>query len=165
MIAAATLLFAVLAQAPVVPVPAHEVRPLTPEESAVLPAGDGRDAVATMCVPCHGILSAVAQRKTASGWAASVDDMRNNKGAQGTDELADAVKAYLTKFFLAVDVNKATAKELADAAGFTADEAAAIVAYRDAGNILKSFADVKKIPGLDPKRLAEAKSRIVYAPK
>jgi competence ComEA-like helix-hairpin-helix protein len=165
MIAGAVLLVALLAQVPSAPMPAHDIRPLTPEESAALPAGEGRDAVATMCVPCHGILPAIAQRKTAAGWASSVDDMRNNKGAQGTDEQSDAAKAYLTRFFLAVDVNKAAAKEIAEVTGLTADEAAAIVAYRDAGNSFKSFADVKKVQGLDPKRLADAKSRIVYAPK
>jgi len=165
MIALPVLLAVVLAQAPTAPVPAHDVRPLTPEESAALPPGDGRDAVATMCVPCHGILPAVAARKTAAGWSATIDDMRINKGAQGTDDQADAVKAYLARFFLAVDLNKATAKEMAGVAGFTAEEAAAIVAYRDAGNTFKSFADVKKVPGLDPKHLADAKPRIVYAPK
>jgi competence ComEA-like helix-hairpin-helix protein len=161
----ALLLAAVLAQVPAAPVPAHDVRPLTPEESAVLPEGEGRDAVATLCVPCHGILHAIALPKTAAGWAATVDDMRTNRGAQGTDEQADAVKAYLSKFFPAVDVNKATAREIASVTRLTADEAAAIVAYREAGNTFKSYADVKKVPGLDPKRLADAKSRIVYAPK
>jgi competence ComEA-like helix-hairpin-helix protein len=165
MIAASLLLVGTLAQAPTAPMPAHDVRPLTPEESAVLPAGDGRDAVATMCVPCHGVLPAVAIRKTAAGWAATVDDMRTNKGAQGTDEQAQAAKAYLQKFFLAVDVNQASAKDIAAVAGLSPEDAAAIVAYRDAGNTFRSFADVKKVPGLDPKHLADAKSRIVYAPK
>jgi len=161
----AAILLGLLAQAPTVPVPAHDVRPLTAEESEALPRGDGRDAVAAMCVPCHGILHAIAQRKTATGWAATIDDMRTNKGAQGTDDQADAVKAYLAKFFLAIDVNTATAKAIVDVAGFNAEEAAAIVAYRDAGNTFKSFADVRKVPGLDPKRLAAARPRIVYAPK
>jgi competence ComEA-like helix-hairpin-helix protein len=161
----ALFLAVVLAQVPAAPVPAHDVRPLTPEESVALPAGDGRDAVATLCVPCHGILHAIALPKTTAGWAATVDDMRNNRGAPATDEQADVVKAYLSKFFPAVDVNKATASEIAAVTGLTADEAAAIVASREAGTTFRSFADVKKVPGLDPKRLADAKSRIVYAPK
>ncbi len=163
--AVALLLLSILvAQAPAAPVPAHDARPLTPEESAALPPGEGRDAVASMCVPCHGILPAVALRKTAPGWSATVEDMRT-KGAQGSDDQADAVKAYLSKFFPAVDVNKATAADIAAVSGLTAEEAAAIVAYRDAGNTFKSFADVKKVAGIDPKRLADAKPRLVYAPK
>src|SRR5438876_2519954 len=78
------VLFA-LAQAPIVPVLAHasvqqppatqalapvvsEMRELNEAESAALPPGEGRDAVALMCVSCHGVLPAVALRKTALAW-------------------------------------------------------------------------------------------------
>jgi|SRR5262245_2726463 len=175
------LIVAILGQSPIAPVPAHELaqqppaqqapppfvfemREMTEAESAALPEGEGRDAVAFMCVPCHGVLPAVAPRKTALGWAFTVEDMRV-KGAKGSDDQAAAATKYLSKHFAAVDVNTATAAELTDVAGFTAEEAAAIVAYRDQGHPFKSFTDVKKIPGLDPKRLAAAKPRIVYAPK
>ncbi len=161
------------ANGPIAPVPAHqpqqpqvpfEMREMNEAESAALPQGEGRDAVAFMCVPCHGILPAVAVRKTTVGWVATVEDMRA-KGAKGTDEQAEAAAKYLSKFFAAVDINKATAQQLAEVAGFTAEEAAAIVAYRESGHTFKSFAEVRRIPNLDPKRLSAAKSRIVYAPK
>jgi competence ComEA-like helix-hairpin-helix protein len=141
-----------------------EMRPLTEEESAALPPGEGRDAVATMCVPCHGVLPAIVNRKTTLGWRATVDDMRV-KGAKGTDEQASAAVAYLSANFAAVDVNQAAAEEIARIAGFTPEEAAAIVAYRQDGHALKSYTDLKKVPGLDPKRLAAAKPSVVYAPK
>lgn len=172
-------LWFVMAQSPAAPVPAHqsppavpqdppklpfEMRELTEAESAMLPEGQGRDAVAFMCVPCHGVLPALALRKTASGWSATVEDMRL-KGAQGTDQQAAAAAKYLATFFAAVDVNTATSKELVDIAGFTQDEGAAIVAYRDAGHVFKGFTDLKKMPGIDSKRLAAAKLRVVYAPK
>ena len=169
-----TFVLIALGGAPMKPVPAHtpqqasplpfEMRDLTEAEAAALPPGEGRDAVAVMCVPCHGVLPAIAVRKTAIGWSASVEDMRL-KGAKGTDEQAEAAAKYLAKFFPAVDMTGATAQEIADVTGFTAQEAAAIVAYRESGHPLKSFAEVKKIPGLDPKRLAAAKPRMVYAPK
>lgn len=164
---------------PMAPVPAHapaaaalqqpatlpfEMRELNEAESAALPPGDGRDAVATMCVPCHGVLVAVAARKTPLAWSASVEDMRV-KGAKGTDEQAQAAAKYLSTYFAAVDVNKATAEELVKIAGFTPEEAAAIVAWRDAGHAFKSYTDVKKVPGLDARRLAAAKPRLAYAPK
>jgi competence ComEA-like helix-hairpin-helix protein len=139
-------------------------RPMTEEESAALPPGEGRDAVAEMCVPCHGILVSIAQRKTPLAWAATVQDMRA-KGARGTDEQAEAASKYLSTHFAAVDVNKATRDELVAIAGFTADEANAIIGYRDAGHQFKSFTDLKKVSGLDAKRLAAAKPRLAYAPK
>jgi hypothetical protein len=54
--------------APPAPAPfAFEMREMTEAEAAVLVPGEGRDAVAFMCVPCHGVLPAVAQRRTALG--------------------------------------------------------------------------------------------------
>ena len=144
--------------------PTFEMRELNPDEEAALPAGEGRDAVAFMCVPCHGVLPAIASRKTPLAWSATVETMRV-KGAKGTDEQAEAATAYLSKFFPAVDVNTATTEQLVQIAGFTAEEAAAIVAYRDAGNTFAALADLKKVPGLDAKRLTAAKPRIVYKPK
>ena len=161
------------------PVPAHapaaaiqqpasmlpfEMRELNEAENAALPQGEGRDAVATMCVPCHGVLVAVAARKTPLAWSASVEDMRV-KGAKGTDEQAQAAAKYLSTWFAAVDVNRATAEDLVKIAEFTPEEAAAIVAWREAGHAFKSYTDVKKVPGLDAKRLAAAKPRLAYAPK
>jgi DNA uptake protein ComE-like DNA-binding protein len=177
---AALLLFFV-AQAPIAPVPAHapaqqppavqpvaappfEMRDLNEAESAALPPGEGRDAVASMCVPCHGVLPALAVRKTALGWAATVEGMRL-KGAKGTDEQAEAAATYLSQHFAAVDVNIATADDLVKIAELSAGDAAAIVAFRGDGKPFKSYTDVKKVPGVDPKRLAAAKPRLVYAPQ
>lgn len=170
------LVLALASSTPLKPLPAHvqqpaaqqtptpENRPMTEAESAALPEGDGRDAVAFMCVPCHGVLVAIAQRKTPLAWNATVEDMRV-KGAKGSDEQAEAATKYLSRHFAAVDVNTATAALLAEVAGFTAAEAAAITAYRSAGHAFESFTDLRKVPGLDPKRLTAAKPRVAYAPK
>jgi competence ComEA-like helix-hairpin-helix protein len=141
-----------------------EMREMTEEEAAILKPGDGRDAVASMCVPCHGVLPAVAQRRTALGWSFLVEDMRV-KGARGTDEQAEAAAKYLSAHFAAVDVNTATADELVTVAELGAEDAAAIVTFRGEGRPFKSYADLKKIPGVDPKRLAAAKPRLVYTPR
>jgi competence ComEA-like helix-hairpin-helix protein len=117
-----------------------------------------------MCVPCHGVLRAVAERKTARGWAATVDSMRE-KGAKGSDDQAAAVVVYLSAHFAAVDVNTATADELVNVAGLSPEDAAAIIAFRGDGHPFKSYSDLKKVTGVDPKRLTAAKSRLVYAPK
>ena len=84
----ATLFFAVAARAAIGPMPAHTVRPFTTAqqppaqptfemrelneaEEAALPQGEGRDAVAFMCVPCHGVLTAISVRKTSSDTSTS----------------------------------------------------------------------------------------------
>ena len=38
-------------------------RPMTDAESEALPQGEGRDDVAFMCVPCHGVLVAIARER------------------------------------------------------------------------------------------------------
>ena len=115
-----------------------------------------------MCVPCHGVLPAIALRKTALGWAASVEDMRV-KGAKGSDEQAEAAAKYLSQHFAAVNVNTATADELVKLAELSAEDAAAIIAFRGDGKPFRSYTDVKKVPGVDPKRLAAAKPRCLRA--
>ena len=63
------------------------------------------------------------------------------KGAKGTDEQAQAAAKYLSTYFAAVDVNKATAEELVKVAEFTPDEAAAMVAWRDAGHASSRYTE------------------------
>ena len=137
-------------------------RALTPAESAALPPGPGRDAVATMCVPCHGIAHSIEPRKTAPGWVATVEDMRD-RGAPGTDAQADAAAKYLAEHFAAVDVNTATAAELERVAGLTPAEAAAIVQYRT-DHPIKSYTELKRVPGIDPARLEKVRRLLVFAP-
>jgi competence ComEA-like helix-hairpin-helix protein len=144
------------------PIPVH--RPLTPAEDAALPPGDGRDAVAFMCVPCHGVLHAIVSPKTPLGWQDTVDDMIS-RGADGTNEQAEAVVKYLSAHFEAVDVNTASAADMVRVSGLSQRDAGAIVAYREAGHKFKSFADLQQIPGLDEKRLDEAKRKLVFRPR
>jgi competence protein ComEA len=148
----------VVLQVPVTPVPAHEPEP------APLPPGEGRDAVVSMCTPCHGVGVVASVRKTPLAWDATVETMRG-KGAKGSDEQAHAAAEYLAKALPAVDVNTATVEEIATIAGLTPEEAAAIVAYREDGHTITSYTALKKVPGLDPKHLAAAKAKIAYAPK
>jgi competence ComEA-like helix-hairpin-helix protein len=160
---------------PLAPGPAHHVtriaqnqipvhRPLTPAEDAALPAGPGRDAVAFMCVPCHGVLHAIVAPKTPLGWRDTVDDMIS-RGADGTDEQADAVVKYLSMHFEAVDVNTATAADIVRVSGLSQQDAEAIVTYREAGHKFKSFADLQQVPALDEKKLDEAKSKLLFRPR
>ena len=157
------------------PVPAHHVthvaqnqipvhRPLTPAEDAALPPGEGRDDVAYMCVPCHGVLHAIVAPKTPLGWQDTVDDMIS-RGADGSDEQAEAVVKYLSAHFEAVDVNTAAAADIVRVSGLSQQDADAIVAYRAAGHKFKSFGDLQQVPGLDEKKLDEAKSKLVFRPR
>ena len=69
-----------------------------PSDATLLPAGDGRPAVVTMCSSCHGLATSVAQRHTRPEWSALVDLMRQ-RGAPGTDDEAERVVTYLSRHF------------------------------------------------------------------
>jgi competence protein ComEA len=71
--------------------------------------------------------------------------------------------AYLARFFGPdVNVNRASAPDLESQLEITADEAGAIVKFREAQGKLKDFSDLAKVPGLDVKKLEPIKQRIVF---
>jgi hypothetical protein len=75
--------------------------PLSSAETAdptLLPAGEGRTAVVTMCSSCHGLATSVAQRHSRAEWQALVDLMRQ-RGAPGTDDEAAHVVTYLSRHY------------------------------------------------------------------
>ena len=156
-----------------VPVPAHvrtasaRAQPkvqLSEAEAAALPDTEGRETVVSLCTSCHGVLVVTAQRRTAAGWAAVLEDMWE-KGATGTDEQGAAVVAYLTRHFPAVNVNTADATELARVLKIATEEAEAIVAYRTANPAFKTIDDLKRAPGVDPGKLNQQRAAIIFSGK
>ncbi|MBW8868885.1 MAG: hypothetical protein JF610_16405 [Acidobacteria bacterium] len=69
-----------------------------PSDATLLPAGEGRAAVVTMCSSCHGLATSIARPHTRLEWTALVDLMRQ-RGAPGTDGDATAAVSYLTQHF------------------------------------------------------------------
>ena len=69
-----------------------------PSDPKLLPAGEGRAAVVTMCSSCHGLGTSIARRHTRSEWRAVVDLMRQ-RGAPGTDDEAARAVGYLARHF------------------------------------------------------------------
>src|SRR5258708_29390332 len=97
-----------------------------------LPDGPGKRLVQDICAGCHGLESVTSQRASRQGWESTVDYMIQ-RGATMKEEDVRVVVDYLTKNFGAkVNVNKATAKDIAAGLELTAQEADAIVNYRKA---------------------------------
>lgn len=129
--------------------------------AADLPDGPGKDAALKVCTKCHGLEPVVGLRRTRAVWDATVDDMAT-RGATATDAEFDAVVNYLVRFFGKANINTATAKEIEEAIGFSAEQADAIVRYRSANGEFKDFSDLRKVPGLDPNIIDERKDRIDF---
>src|SRR5205823_3830738 len=44
-------------------------------DGAALPKGEGRDVVVTVCAECHGLKTALEDRRTRDGWQDVLDEM------------------------------------------------------------------------------------------
>lgn len=124
-----------------------------------LPDGPGKDAVLKVCQDCHDMDTVTEENRTRESWKKTVAKMAD-RGAEGTDEQYEAIVNYLTKNFGRVNVNKATADEIVSGAGFTADQAAAIVQYREKNGDFKNWRDLAKVDGLDAAKVEAKKDHI-----
>ena len=59
-------------------------------------------------------------------------------------------------------MNKATAKDLEPALELSTKEAQAIVQYREQNGAFKSLEELKKVPGLDAKKVEAKKERLIF---
>jgi len=131
-----------------------------------LPEGPGKALMVRVCGACHEPRRAASVRLTRDGWTAVVDDMVR-RGAKGTDEEMSQVVEYLVANFLGdaprpVNVNTAPPIDLELVIGLLRRESAAIISYRNKNGSFKEMNDLKKVPGLDFKKIEAAKDRIVY---
>ena len=139
-----------------------------------LPEGEAKPLVIRMCSKCHGLESVVRKRMTAERWEDVVDDMVS-RGAKGTDDEVDQVIDYLVQNFSTdqasseagapasrVRINQAGAKDLAAALEISSEDGDAIVRYREKNGNFKDWDQVKKVPGIDLKKLEEHKDRIEF---
>ena len=130
-----------------------------------LPDGPGKDVVVRVCSTCHEPIRAASVRLTREGWTDVIEDMKK-RGAKGSDPDFQAVLEYLATNFLGeapkpINVNTAPAIDLESVAGLLRREAAAVIEYRDKNGPFKTLDDLKKVPGLDFKKIDTRRDRLV----
>ena len=106
-----------------------------------------------------------AVRLTREGWQDVIAKMVS-LGAKGTDEELAAVLDYLSTNFKGdapkpVNMNTAPAIDLESVAGLLRKEAAALIAYRTKHGPCKALDDLKKIPGVDFRKIDRRRDRLV----
>jgi competence protein ComEA len=135
--------------------------------AADLPEGPGKATMLKICGGCHPPEKSAAYRYTKEEWGERINKMVE-LGAKGTEEQFYEVWDYLAQHFPPnaagpkVNVNKADAKELTAELDFPPKEAEAIVRYREQNGNFKSMDDLKKVPGLDLKKLDARKERLAF---
>ena len=135
---------------------------LTAADKDELPEGAGKETFVRMCSNCHAIRQVVRKTFPQKFWESVVDDMVS-RGAEGTEEEAETVVSYLSRNFgKPLNINQATAKEIQNGLSFSAPHSELIVRYRTENGAFKSYEDLLKVQGLNPKRLEEQKKNIVF---
>jgi len=129
-----------------------------------LPKGPGRETLLRVCGACHSAENVAGLAKTREEWGALVGEMAAD-GAQGTDDEFNEIVDYLATYFPKtpkINVNKATATDLATGLELSAKEAEAIVHYREEKGSFKSVEDVEKVPDVDAKKIEAKKDRLTF---
>ena len=133
---------------------------------ADIPAGPGKDAAVKYCATCHSAEQAVSLRQGQEEWAGTIEKMVG-MGAKVPDDSYDPILVYLTKYFgpdapLPIKVNKASAVELESLLLLKRSEAAAILQYRTDHGDFKAIDDLRKVPGVDFKKIEAKKDLLVF---
>jgi competence protein ComEA len=129
------------------------------------PDGPGKDITVRVCGACHSASRSAAVRLTRGGWQGVIAKMVS-LGAKGSDTELAAVLDYLSANFKGdapkpVNMNTARAIDLESVAGLLRKEAAALIAYRTKHGPCKTLQDLKKIPGVDFRKIERRRDRLV----
>jgi competence protein ComEA len=132
---------------------------------AQLPDGPGKDVTVKMCGTCHPADRAASVRLTRVGWQEVMTKMVG-LGAKGTDQELETVLDYLSTNFKGearkpLNLNTATSIDLESIVGMLRKESAAWIAARKAQGPCKTIDDLKKVSGVDFKKIEERRDRLV----
>jgi competence protein ComEA len=126
-------------------------------------ADDGKALVNRACAKCHGLASVMRERNSRGRWSDIVDDMIA-RGAEVSDADFEKVVDYLAKNLgPRINVNKATAEQLAEGLGIPGDTASAIVSYRQKNGSFKTLEELKKVPALNAADIESKKDRLDFS--
>ena len=114
-----------------------------------------------MCIECHDTGRISAVRRTRADWDDQIGKMIE-KGAKGTDKEFETVAGYLVRTFGRVYINSAKADEIVAVLTLSQKDAEAIVAYRTANGPFVDFDALKKVPGIDMKKLEARKDAVGF---
>jgi competence protein ComEA len=135
--------------------------------AADLPDGKGKELILRACTGCHKPEEIAVYRFTKNEYHTIVYRM-GDRGAQATRPELDTIADYLFENFpkiedaTKINVNKATAQEIAAALALTNEEAEAVVEYRQHHGEFRAWGDLLIIYGVDGKKIAAAKDKISF---
>ncbi len=114
-----------------------------------------------VCSACHSPDYITETPRNPKGWS-DVFEMMQAYGATATDAEWMQIKSYILGQIAQIEINKSTADDLQNTFEVDAPLAKAIVDYRMANGNFKMIDDVKKVPGLDAKKVDYRKNRLEF---
>ena len=114
-----------------------------------------------VCSKCHDGGRIVESRRMREQWEETLEKMVA-KGATGSDEDFDAILFYLISEFGRVNVNSATAEDIAVVLHLEPKDADAIVRFRNEHGRFGDFEALKKVPGIPVDSLAMLRDAILF---
>jgi len=136
-------------------------------QAADLPDGKGKELILRACIGCHKAEEIAVYRFTKDEYETIVYRM-GDRGAQASKAELDIIAAYLFQHFpkiedaTKINVNKATAQQIAEGLALTNEEAEAVVKYRERHGDFHAWGDLLIIYGVDGKKIAAAKDKISF---
>lgn len=136
---------------------------------AQLPEGQGMAETGRTCVGCHEVERSISLRQDKDGWNRTITKMVGFGMKAAEADLA-IIADYLAKYYPAdalppLNVNSCTAVELESRLSMKRSQAAAFLAHREKIGKFKTFAELKKAPGIDPEKVESKKTEIVFETK
>ena len=117
-------------------------------------------AVQVVCGRCHTIAVFLEKPRSWDRWNDVFADM-TKRGANGTDEQLERVTRFFLEKLTLVNVNTSASEELAGVLGISDEVAQEIIARRQR-QAFANIAQLRAVPGVDPEKLEERKSRILF---
>lgn len=135
--------------------------------ATVMPEGAGKQIILRECTACHLPDHFVKYRHSPDEWQAIVIRMAPRTRSITKDE-TDTVLKYLSSNFPKVDdatrlnVNKATAQDIAARLGLTPDEAKAVIDYRQRHGTFREWGELLAIYGVDGRKIEAVKDKMSF---
>jgi competence ComEA-like helix-hairpin-helix protein len=121
----------------------------------------GAALLVRICNGCHDSARIVETRRTKDDWQNVMLKMIE-LGAGGDERELETLFAYLCFNHGLVFINHAPAPEIAMTLGLSDKDAGAIVAHRAKAGAFADLEALKKVPGVDVKKIEEKKNAILF---
>ncbi len=126
------------------------------------PDAPGRETFQAVCSTCHMPSKVLDKQWTRVEWKDKVLEMLQEEPDVTEKEREEIVDYLARNFGKRVNVNRATAREIETGLEISANDAAAIVAYRETRGKFQSLDDVKKVPGVDARAVESNRRRVEF---